>query len=398
MTIYDAARQYADRGWSIIPMNMEAKTPRVRWKKYQRHHASESTLRRWFRDGDHGVGIVFGAVSGGLASRDFDEQHTYHRWAADYPVLAKELPTVETRRGFHVYCRAWPESVTEARKLLGKPTENTGALSVTDGELRAGIGCYSVLPPSVHPKGHVYRWLVPLPTGDLPTVNLCDVGFFDAESAKTAIPCDRERQSHQKPYMANVVEGDGGCGQLENEIENAIAATLPAVAGRRNDQVFKLCRWLKGIPAIADAKPLELEPYVREWHRRALPHIATKPFEETLIDFLRGWDNVKFPRGQDPMSVIVERAMNAPEPIEAAPFEQPQAKRLVAICRELQRAAGDGPFYLSCRTAGGLVGVDRQTAWRWLFLMEKTGLLVVVTRGSNSSMKATRYRFNSYDR
>ena len=39
---------------------------------------------------------------------------------------------------------------------------------------------------------------------------------------------------------------------------------------------------------------------------------------------------------------------------------------LVGICRELQRRAGDAPFFLGCRTAAELLGVEHNTAARWL--------------------------------
>lgn len=174
----DAARDYVDRDWSVLPMRMAQKRPVVRWRRYQREPASNATVYRWFRQTNHGVGVIFGHVSGGLASRDFDDADAYHRWADLQPALASTLPTVATRRGFHVYCLAWPESVQEARRRLGSHG-TTGAINLGDGELRAGVGCYSVLPPSTHPSGHVYGWSVPLPGGDLPTVDLCDVGFFE---------------------------------------------------------------------------------------------------------------------------------------------------------------------------------------------------------------------------
>jgi hypothetical protein len=37
-------------------------------------------------------------------------------------------------------------------------------------------------------------------------------------------------------------------------------------------------------------------------------------------------------------------------------------RRFVALCRELQRAAGNGPIFLAVRTADRLLGVDPTTA------------------------------------
>ena len=95
------------------------------------------------------------------------------------------------------------------------------------------------------------------------------------------------------------------------------------------------------------------------------------------------------------MVQIFERAMSTQMPKVAEHYEQEQLRLLISLCRELQRAAGDGPFYLSVRTAGRLLGVDHSTAWRWLFLLEHDGVLKVVSRGSPKSRKASRVNYVS---
>lgn len=399
---YEAAQAYADRGWSLLPMQLAEKKPAVRWKRYQSRQASESTRRNWFRETDHGVGVIFGHVSGGLASRDFDDHESYEAWAKAKPALAAELPTVATCRGFHVYANAWPESVQEARRRLGKPEDGKGALNLGDGELRAGVGCYSVLPPSKHPSGHVYGWSVPLPDS-MPWIDVCDAGFVDFPSVdRLRNSCDREygeygEHREHREYGSNK-EGVIDCGLIGSDaakitIEEAIAGTLPTRPGQRHRQVFELARGLKAVPELNDANAKSLKPFVQEWHRRALPHVATKPFEETWIDFLKAWPNVQFPKGAEPMAAVFERACSAGLPAVAEQYEQSPLQLLVAVCRELQRGAGDGPFYLSCRTAGQLVEVDHATANRWLFLLVSDQVLELVEKGSRDRRRASRYRY-----
>ena len=36
--------------------------------------------------------------------------------------------------------------------------------------------------------------------------------------------------------------------------------------------------------------------------------IGTEPFEETWIDFLLAWPKVKFPKGEEPITKVFERA------------------------------------------------------------------------------------------
>jgi bifunctional DNA primase/polymerase-like protein len=146
---------YLQRGWSIIPIKAGEKKPALRtWKKYQDELPTEATVKRWFPKGtDRGIGIICGPVSGNLVIRDFDEPGSYEKWKADYPELSRTLPTVATGRGYHVYFRADIDKI----KLQG------------DGELRGGGYCLA--PPSTHPNGKSYRWLIPLPDGVLPTID-----------------------------------------------------------------------------------------------------------------------------------------------------------------------------------------------------------------------------------
>jgi hypothetical protein len=161
--------------------------------------------------------------------------------------------------------------------------------------------------------------------------------------------------------------------------------------------VFELARTLKSLPLFADADPRDLRAIVREWHRRALPKIRTKEFEETWIDFLKAWPRVRYAKGTEPMMQTFRRAVESEPPrIAVAKYpENPKLQILVALCRELQRAGGMEPFYLSCRTAGGLFSVSHTEAGRWFFLLESDGILEVVAKGGTQKnpRNATRFRY-----
>ncbi len=93
------------------------------------------------------------------------------------------------------------------------------------------------------------------------------------------------------------------------------------------------------------------------------------------------------------MTAIFERVTQQAIPEVAREYDQQPLQLLVALCRELQRSAGSGPFYLSCRTAGRLLGVDHTTANRWLFLMISDGILEIAEPGDRAKRKAARYRY-----
>lgn len=398
-TELEAARAYADRGWCVVPMLMGEKRPAVRWKRYQRDPPSPQTVYRWFRETGNGVGVIFGHVSGDLASRDFDDAQGYQRWATERPALAATLPTVATRRGFHVYCRLWPESVEEARRRLGKRIHGRGAIDLGDGELRAGTGCYSVLPPSTHPSGHVYGWSIPLTAGDLPTLDACDAGFFDRAAevhhrGNTEHPEDTENTSKgEESEGEKASDRNGFATVVVLSVEEAILGSLPTGPGQRHRQVFEFARRLKSVPSLAHQPGKSLRNYVEAWHRRAYSAIGTKPFEETWIDFLKSWDNVRTPYGDGILSTAFEKACRDGLPELTTDYDQPEVLLLAGLCRELQRAAGDRPFYLSCRDAGRLLGVTHVQASRWLFLLVADDVLEEVEKGDVRTRRASQYRY-----
>src|SRR5262249_31604916 len=154
-------------------------------------------------------------------------------------------------------------------------------LKFKDGELRAGGYC--LLPPSVHPRGPRYRWLIEPPVGEIPHVDLRAAGVLDFNGS-----CNREHAEHGDrggdggtgaelehrdhpvdivaPRITEITETtvDSFCSsrwlsvalcgtpELSEQIRRAIANTLPTSSGQRNRQVFELARELKAIPAIAD--------------------------------------------------------------------------------------------------------------------------------------------------
>ena len=154
--------------------------------------------------------------------------------------------------------------------------------------------------------------------------------------------------------------------------------------------VFGFVRQLKAIDELADRAPGELRSIARLWHDQTLGP-AGRPFEDTWADFVYGWPRVKFPEGEGALDAILAKADAQPLPQAAKQYDAPDTRRLVALCRELQRAAGDGPFYLSCRVAAKALGITRLTAWRRLEVLKADGVIEQVEKGTMG--RATRYRY-----
>lgn len=380
-----AAMDYRSRGLSVIPT--KGKRPTIRaWKPYAAAPASEVELREWFgSEKPDGLAVICGPVSGNLCVRDFDEMESYNRWASAHPDFAAMLPTVETGRpGRHVYFR------NDLHRIV----------KLSDGELR-GAG-YCLLPPSRHPSGKLYRWLIPLPDGPLPEVDPFAIGLAERVTERTEETEETEdsRAIEAQNYcsvvsVVSVLSVLSVSDDIAAAIRDAIESTLPKRRGKRNTEVFEFARALKAIAALADAEPRALRGVVKLWHQRAYPVISTKPFDQTWADFLYGWPRVKFPKGREPMAQILARADSSSLPEAAAMYDCPKTHRLIKVCRELQRASGDGPFFLSCRTAGDLLDLDHNTAWRRLGMLVSDGIIQTIEPGTKT--KATRYRYVASD-
>ncbi len=177
--VLKAALEYHGRGWSVVPVKPGTKRPACRWLDFQHNRASEEQLRSWFdpAQGEHfeDIAVVLGDISGRLAVRDFDEAGAYQRWAEDHREYAGLLPTVKTARGWHVYL------------CLPEDSSIKGTVNLGDGELRTDGGIVLV-PPSRHPSGATYQWIIPLPQGKLLEIDPVEIGLADGHPSPPSRP------------------------------------------------------------------------------------------------------------------------------------------------------------------------------------------------------------------
>ncbi len=360
--------EYHQRGWCIIPVPYGKKAARIQWGKYQIARPDEESLRKWFSGNSRNIAVILGEVSDGLACRDFDIMAEYDCWAGKYPELAGILPTVRTAKGMHVYFEGHIEGIRH----------------ISNGELR-GSKCYCLLPPSIHPDGVSYQWINPPLNGNVLAVDAQLAGFIPDVTEQTEYT-EKTEQTEQ----TEAIEGTAS-------VERAILKTLPTEYGTRNRRIFEFARALKSMPEFFDADPKNLREFVQKWHKKAMPNIRTKEIEETWIDFLKAWPKIRYKIGDEPMTQIFEKVVKLEPPdvaVEKYPANQ-KVQILVSLCRELQRASGENPFYLAARTAGRLLGVSHMQASRWLFLLESDGILRIVCKGGTAEAvrKATRFRY-----
>ena len=153
----EAARDYIERGWSVLPLRRGGKEPVT---KRGLNDASDNPgqVDVWWGENAYGgspwynVGIACGAVSDGLCVIDLD----CHGDGADGRETLRDWETANGR--LPQTCEV--ETGSGGRHLLYRVSRplRPSANSTMGVDIRCD-GSYIVAPPSVHPNGEAYEWI-----------------------------------------------------------------------------------------------------------------------------------------------------------------------------------------------------------------------------------------------
>ena len=138
------AAEYSSHGISVIPLVPGDKRPLIDWKVYQSRQPTKEELVNWFSRPAN-IGVVTGRISNGLTVVDFDSMDAFDWWI-DQDMTRWLIPSVKTSHGRHVYVRLDECPTNRADRTRGI-------------DLR-GEGGYVVAPPSIHPTGMRYEWVM----------------------------------------------------------------------------------------------------------------------------------------------------------------------------------------------------------------------------------------------
>ena len=195
------ARSYLDAGLSIIPIARDgSKAPDVRllprvqdekradrvkstWSPFQQQPASLDQVKVWFGGkSPAGIGIVGGAVSGGLFIVDIDRGDLVEPfWELVNELRGpglRKLPQVRSPReggGLHIYCRS--TAAVPTMKMATAPNLGDKRKTVTWIEVK-GEGGYVVAPGSpadCHESGREYVHVAGAPLTEVPVLKALDV-------------------------------------------------------------------------------------------------------------------------------------------------------------------------------------------------------------------------------
>lgn len=213
MTPLDAAKEYLGAGLGVLPIRADgSKAPHItKWEPLKSKRLETDEAERLFF-GDVGVGIICGAVSGGLEVLDFDKLGLFDDWCELvnelHPGLLQRLPVVETPTGCaHVYLRSGYCGGNE--KLARSKTAVDDRRGTVLIEVK-GEGGYVIAPPSnggVHPSGNPYIHLYGPGIVDVPFINQEErKALFDAARSFNEVA----REAKTEPPKAKVDQGRPG--------------------------------------------------------------------------------------------------------------------------------------------------------------------------------------------
>jgi hypothetical protein len=153
VSLKEAALEYAERGWHVLPLEPKMKKPAGEVVRDGLNSATNDPgMVGWYWDynPNYNIGLVTGIDFDVLDIDGQEAIRAINTLAGGYKHTG---PVQDTGRGYHLLFR--PSGSTNHTKLADSPLDFRG----TRG--------YIVGSPSIHPDGHRYRWVK---DGDLPDV------------------------------------------------------------------------------------------------------------------------------------------------------------------------------------------------------------------------------------
>lgn len=236
-----AVEKYLEFGFFIIPAHYGKKTPKVKWRQYQKKQPNKDEIRKWFNAKNNvNIAILCGKPSGNLVVLDFDDASLYPKFF-DSSKLEKETLVVKTGGGkHHVYLRT------------DKPIPSF-RIPQLKLEVRSE-GNIVIAPPSKHPSGRFYELVDPNVNQVLLVKDLAEAVWKKAEKLGVKSPKllfqEESRDYQGEPYKGK----DPPC------IQNLLKGVEE---GLRNEAGMRLASyWLK----LRKYQPKQVLAELEKWN------------------------------------------------------------------------------------------------------------------------------------
>lgn len=233
----DAALEYLDMGFSVIPVNRFGKKPYLsEWKPYQTQLPTTDEIEAWWTQWpDANVAIITGNLSG-LFVVDADGPIGIQYMTDNLP---KTTVYSNTGKGVHAFFRMPEHSILRNRVKIS-----------TEVDVR-GEGGYVVAAPSIHENGNHYTWVFLLGGWD-------DLPVY-------------------QPPTASINKTSGNLNLDLSRIKTS-PVNQPVAKGSRNHTLAQLAgKWINS--GLDDA---EIEILAKSWNNGNNPPLGAKELSTTL--------------------------------------------------------------------------------------------------------------------
>ena len=151
-SMYDAAIEYAKKGFAVFPLKYRDKVPLTRNGCKDATTDAAQIKAWWQKYPNANIGLATGSVSQNVfvidldidEDRGIDGYHSLEDWQREHGDFPETWTAITGRGGYHLYYRG-----------NGKVKNRAG---IIDGVDIRGNGGYVVAPPSIHKNGNRYEW------------------------------------------------------------------------------------------------------------------------------------------------------------------------------------------------------------------------------------------------
>ena len=151
-SMYDAAIEYAKKGFAVFPLKYRDKVPLTRNGCKDATTDAAQIKAWWQKYPNANIGLATGSVSQNVfvidldidEDRGIDGYHSLEDWQREHGDFPETWTAITGRGGYHLYYRG-----------NGRVKNRAG---IIDGVDIRGNGGYVVAPPSIHKNGNRYEW------------------------------------------------------------------------------------------------------------------------------------------------------------------------------------------------------------------------------------------------
>ncbi len=214
--ILEAAIQCAGYDWRIVILHPRSKRPRGEGWRARATSDDEALIERFERWPESNIGLLLGPESG-VIDLEFDDDEG--KETAERLVGEAYTPTYRSERSIHRLFR-WSPALPNVQKWIHKGLE-----------VRIGgdeKSTQSVLPPSIHPNGGQYEWLMHPEEHELAEVPDCLLALMFNEGADDPLGNGHvaRTQEYWNEALAGVAESGRNAVADGLSGRNAVAASL----------------------------------------------------------------------------------------------------------------------------------------------------------------------------